>query len=78
MAYGYIADSLTVNGIQEVDLTDTQRKIVIHKVFMWYKKHPEVLNGLLKDFLELHSDDYDYSEPCECCGDVVTTYKMEI
>lgn len=77
-SYGCLVNELSVNGIQEIDLTDAQRKIVIHKIFMWYKKHPEALNGLLQYFIETHCDDYDCTEPCECCGDMVTTYKMEI
>lgn len=77
-AYGCLANSLSVNGIQEIDLTDAQRNVVIHKIFMWYKKHPEALNNLLQYFIETHCDDYDCTEPCEECGDSVTTYKMEI
>ena len=77
-SYGCLANSLSVNGIQEIDLTDQQRKEVINRIFQWYKKHPEALNNLLQYFIETHCDDYDCTEPCECCGDMVTTYKMEI
>lgn len=77
-SYGCLANSLSVNGIQEIDLTDAQRKVVIHRIFSWYRKHPEALNNLLQYFIETHCDDYDCTEPCECCGDMVTTYKMEI
>lgn len=77
-AYGCLANSLSVNGIQEVDLTDKQRKEVINRIFQWYDKHPDALNNLLQYFIETHCDDYDCTEPCECCGDMVTTYKMEI
>lgn len=77
-SYGCLANSLSVNGIQEIDLTDAQRKVVIHRIFAWYRKHPEALNNLLQYFIETHCDDYDCTEPCECCGDMVTTYKMKI
>lgn len=77
-SYGCLVNSLSVNGIQEIDLTDNQRKIVIHRIFSWYRKHPEHLNPLLQYFVETHCDDYEQSEPCEQCGDCVTTFKMEI
>lgn len=77
-SYGCLANELSVNGISEIDLTDKQRKKVINRIFQWYEKHPDALNGLLQYFIETHCDDYDCTEPCECCGDMVTTYKMEI
>lgn len=77
-SYGCLANELSVNGISEIDLTDKQRKKVINRIFQWYEKHPDALNDLLQYFIETHCDDYDCTEPCECCGDMVTTYKMEI
>lgn len=77
-SYGCLANELSVNGISEIDLTDKQRKEVINRIFQWYDKHSEELNGLLQYFIETHCDDYDCTEPCECCGDMVTTYEMEI
>lgn len=78
-SYGCMSNELSVNGINEIDMTDSQRKNVIHKIFMWYRKHPEHLNNLLQYFIEAHYDEYDCSDkPCECCGDVVTTFKLTI
>ena len=77
-SYGCLANELSVNGILEIDLTDKQRKEVINRIFQWYEKQPDALNVLLQYFIETHCDDYDCTEPCECCGDMVTTYKMEI
>lgn len=77
-SYGCLANELSINGISEIDLTDKQRKEVINRIFQWYDKHPAALNDLLQYFIETHCDDYDCTEPCECCGDMVTTYKMEI
>ena len=77
-SYGCLANELSVNGISEIDLTDKQRIEVINRIFQWYEKHPDALNDLLQYFIETHCDDYDCTEPCECCGDMVTTYKMEI
>ena len=77
-SYGCIANELSVNNINEIDMTDSQRQNVIHKIFMWYKKHPGHLNNLLQYFIEVNAEDYDMSKPCECCGDIVTTFKLTI
>lgn len=77
-SYGCLANELSVKSISEIPLTDKKRKEVINRIFQWYDKHPEALNDLLQYFLETHCDDYDCTEPCECCGDMVKTYIMEI
>ena len=78
-SYGCMANELSVNNISEINMTDSQRKNVIHKLFMWYKKHPEHLNELLQYFIEAHCDDWEYCDkPCECCGDIVSTFKKQI
>lgn len=78
-SYGCMANELSVNGVNEIDMTDSQRKVIIHKMMMWYKKHPDELNNLLQYFIETHADDYYIDDkPCECCGDRVCTYKMTL
>lgn len=78
LSEGCIANELSINDIQEINMTDTQRKVVIHKIMNWYKKNPGKLNNLLQYFIEANCDYYDISEPCECCGDCVCTYKITI
>lgn len=75
---GCMSNELSVNGISEIDMTNSQRKAIIHKIMMWYKKHPEELNDLLQYFIETHADEYDMSDICEQCGDRVITYKMTL
>ena len=54
-------------------------KMVIGCIYTWYRKHPEQLNNLLQYFIESNCDTVGVSEkPCECCGDFVETYEMEI
>lgn len=78
-SYGCMSNELSVNGVSEIDMSDSQRRVVIHKLMMWYKKHPEELNNLLQYFIETQADNYDMSDnPCECCGDRVCTYKMTL
>ena len=78
-SYGCMANSLSCNGVQEIDLTENERKYIIHKLMMWYKKHPENLNNLLQYFVESNYTEYECSDkPCECCGDKVSTFKIII
>lgn len=78
LTFGCIANSLNVDGIEEINMTDDQRKEVIKRIFEWYMERPNCLNSLLRDFLILYADEVDWREPCECCGDTIETYKMEI
>lgn len=78
-SYGCMANSLSCNGIQEIDLTENERKDIIYKLMMWYKKHPEKLNNLLQYFIESNYTEYECSDkPCECCSDIVSTFKITI
>ena len=77
-SYGCTSNELSVNGIQEVNMTNGERKAIIHRIMNWYENHLENFNDLLQYFIETHAEDYDMSEPCEQCGDCVCTYRMTI
>ena len=78
-SYGCLADSLTANRIQETELTDKERKIILHKIWRWYCKHPQELNNLLQYFIETQAEDFEFTEQaCECCGDRAYTFKITI
>ena len=78
-SYGCTANELSINDINEIDLTDEERLIVIEKIFKWYKNNPQELNNLLQFFIETQYDDYESTdEPCQCCGDYISTFKMTI
>ena len=78
-SYGCMANELSVNNISEIDLTDSQRRLVIHKIFHWYLQNPGELNNLLQYFIETYYDDYKVSDkPCECCGDIVETFELTL
>lgn len=70
---GCTADSLNVDGIEEIDMTDEQRQEVIDKIFHWLKKHPDQLNYLLQDITETFGAYESDDHVCECCGDYITT-----
>ena len=72
---GCICGSLNVDGTEEIDLTDDQRKEVLKKIFEHLK--PEDLNYVMQDLIETFGE-YSCGEPCECCGDFVETWTWEI
>lgn len=76
---GCVCGSLTVDNVEEIDLTDEQRLKVIDHIYEWMKKHPENLNNILQDMISTFYDDYESSDyACECCGDYVSTYTWDI
>lgn len=76
---GCICDSLTVDGVEEIDLTNEQRLKVIDHIYEWMKKHPENLNNILQDMVSTFYNNYESSDhACECCGDYVTTFTWDI
>jgi hypothetical protein len=77
MTLGCIADSLTIDGVEEPNLTDDKRQEVIDRCVK--KIEPRDLNEFLQWLLMRHYDDYECSDlPCECCGDYIDMYTLEI
>ena len=77
--YGCTCNSLTVDGIEEIHLTDEQRKEAWKKMCMWLaEKDGADLNSLLHYAMEQYGEYSSDDEPCECCGDWVDNYKLEI
>lgn len=77
---GCTANSLTVNGTEEIDLTPEQRKEAWKKLCLWLaEKDGSDLNNFLQYILETYGEYKSLSdEPCECCGDWVNSYSLTI
>lgn len=75
--YGCTIGSLTVDGTEEIHLTDEKRREVIDMIFKWYDRHPQELNSLLQHFVELYGE-YKSLGYCETCGDTPTEYTITI
>lgn len=76
---GCVCDSLTVDGVEVVDMDDSQRKKIIKALFKWYMAHPDAIGDLVEHSIETYYDKYESdSIPCECCGDYVETITWEI
>ena len=73
---GCIAGSLTIDGKEEIHLTDEQRQEVLQHIINHLK--PEDLNYVLQDLAETFGEYESDDEPCETCGDYVETYTWEI
>ena len=76
MTRGCIANSLTVDGKEEIDLSDNERQEVLRHIFEHLKAQD--LNYVLQDPVETFGEYEPDDEPCETCGDYVETYTWEI
>lgn len=76
MVRGCICDSLSVDGKEEIDMTDEERRVVLKMIFEHFR--PQDLNYVLQDLVETFGNYKCDNEPCETCGDYVETYTWEI
>lgn len=76
---GCMANSLTVDDVEEVHLTPEKRCEVWKRLCCWLaRKDGEQLNKLLRFILQEYGTYTSDDEPCECCGDWVETYELAI
>lgn len=71
---GCVCNSLTVDDVEEIYLTEDQRKEVILKIseYIANQMKPDDLNCFLQYFIDFFGNEKCISdEPCECCGDWV-------
>lgn len=73
---GCNADSLTIDGTEEFDLTPGQRQWVAKRVMRFLLEH-DGLNGLLVSVASQYGDP-TIGPRCEQCGDTTITYTLEI
>ena len=76
MVRGCIYDSLSIDGKEEIDLTDEERQVVLNNIFEYIK--PEHLNNVLQELVQIFGEYECDDEPCGTCGDYVDTYIWEI
>ncbi len=76
---GCTAFSLNVDDKEEYDLTDEERLQIVDKIYDWMKRHPENFNWILQALSEYCGEYVVISdEPCECCGDIVDEYVLDL
>lgn len=77
---GCTSFSLNVDGKEEIEMTSEERLKVIDNIYEWMKRHPDdILNGILLDLTEAFGEYKTISQsPCECCGDYVEEYVLDL
>jgi hypothetical protein len=83
---GCVCDRFTVDGkdidsLSEKELKDILKAAVAKITTTKYEDENKVshLQTILRDIVSLFYDEYESDdEPCDCCGDFVDTFKMNI
>lgn len=75
--YGCVCDSLSIDGVETIDMQEQDFKNVIYKLID-RESDIAVLQSIYKDLMESQGEYESSDEPCECCGDYVTTYTLNI
>ena len=74
---GCVCDSLTVDNVETVDMkVEDVRKVIMR--LLESEDDIGFLQQILIDFIESRGDYEHDDEPCECCGDYVTTYTLKL
>lgn len=76
MMEGCVCDSLTVDGKEEMDMSDDERREALRIIFDALE--PDDLNNVLQELIPMFGDCISDDEPCECCGDYVSQYTWDI
>lgn len=74
---GCICDSLSIDGVETIDMSIEDFKKVLYKLLA----REQDLGALQSIFMDLMLSQGEYEssdKPCECCGDYISTCKLEI
>lgn len=77
---GCTAFSFTINDKEIADIPEQEQEEILNYLFEQIKERIKENNIQLDDVIHLfHYDDYEYdNEPCEQCGDTVSTTTWNI
>lgn len=76
MTRGCICDSLTVDGKPEIELSELEKRHCKNLIFSYLGLMD--LNYLLQLVLENFGEYSATDKPCECCGDIIENFELEI
>lgn len=77
----FTADGKDINSMSGQELKDILKAVVAKITNTKYEDENKVshLQTILRDIVSLYYDEYDIDkEPCDCCGDWVDTYTMNV
>lgn len=75
--YGCICDSLTINDKETIDIPIDTIKDVIQEL-LYSETDLAVIQDILISLITSQGTYECSDKPCECCGDYITTYTLEI
>lgn len=88
LTQGCICYAFTANDKPFTEMNDEQLIVLLSRMartiaFKWREKELEdwrkfELIGLLRDLTENFPDTETHSQPCECCGDIIDDYTLEL
>ena len=78
MSRGCIADWLGADSKLEVDMDDETRAKVYDKILDFLKTQNDGLNQLMQFTLETYGEYECDDKSCECCGDTVESWTLEL
>jgi hypothetical protein len=77
----FTADGKDINSMGEKELKDILKAVVAKITNTKYEDENTIhyLQIILREIVSRFEDEYERDdEPCECCGDFVETFKMNI
>lgn len=75
---GCVCSTLEVDGVEEINMTDEQRLKILDVMYDYMKHDLSNFNYMLDTFVEVYGDYSCDDEPCECCGDYVCEWNLEV
>ena len=78
MRRGCIADWLGADGMLEIDMDDATREKVYDKLIEFLKSQNDGLNQLMQFTLETYGEYECDGKSCECCGDSVENWSLDL
>lgn len=80
MTRGCICDSLTVDNVEEVSISDADKLACVRAIAHWIENNPQnvELNSFLQFLCESCGEYERTDKPCEECGDYIETFTLKI
>lgn len=75
--YGCVCDSISVDGVESIDMDINDFREVVHQL-VDNEQDSAVLQDLFTSCMESQGNYESSKKPCDCCGDTIITYTLEL
>lgn len=77
---GCVCTGMYIDGTPISEMSEDQRHEVRKALCEYIMEHEDEIDlfRLGAIVVSIADSEYSYSQPCECCGDCIETWKMEI